>query len=185
MFKLTYRPKHDRDHAVTEYFNDIKSLGQALINIVDNEKEEQSAMDWCGRAHWGDKVVRQQFGYKIECFNEEALKKGTDTYSTRNKNKNVDVRTFKNIANKLEKTNEQTQIILYNDGLWRIEYERYYNGNDCFWIFRNRSTRAEYTQLRFTRENFNNDGSLSIQTPIKIKKSILDKLANYYRVISN
>lgn len=74
MFKLTYRPKHDRDHAVTEYFNDIKSLGQALINIVDNEKEEQSAMDWCGRAHWGDKVVRQQFGYKIECFNEEKLK---------------------------------------------------------------------------------------------------------------
>lgn len=74
MFKLTYRPKHDRDHAVTEYFDDIKSLGQALINIVNNEKEENSAMDWCERANWGDKVVRQQFGYKIECFNEEELK---------------------------------------------------------------------------------------------------------------
>lgn len=74
MFKLTYRDPHDRDHSKVEYFDDIKSLGQALINIVDNEKEEQSAMEWCGRAHWGDKVVRQQFGYKIECFSEEKLK---------------------------------------------------------------------------------------------------------------
>lgn len=74
MFRLTYRDPHDRDHSRIEYFDDIKSLGQALINIVDNEKEENSAMDWCSRAHWGDKVVRQQFGYKIECFNEEKLK---------------------------------------------------------------------------------------------------------------
>lgn len=74
MFRLTYRDPHDRDHSKVEYFDDIKDLGQALINIVDNEREEQSAMDWCGRAHWGDKVVRQQFGYKIECFNEEKLK---------------------------------------------------------------------------------------------------------------
>jgi hypothetical protein len=74
MFRLTYRDPHDRDHSKVEYFDDIKNLGQALINIVDNEKEENSAMEWCGRAHWGDKVVRQQFGYKIECFNEEKLK---------------------------------------------------------------------------------------------------------------
>lgn len=74
MFRLTYREPHDRDHSEVEYFDDIKDLGQALINIVDNEKEENSAMEWCGRAHWGDKVVRQQFGYKIECFNEEKLK---------------------------------------------------------------------------------------------------------------
>ena len=74
MFRLTYRDPHNRDNSRVEYFDDIKSLGQALLNIVDNEKEGQSAMNWCGRAHWGDKVVRQQFGYKIECFNEEALK---------------------------------------------------------------------------------------------------------------
>lgn len=74
MFRLTYRDKYDKDHSRTEYFDDIKDIGQALINLVDNEKEEQSAMNWCGRAHWGDKVVRQQFGYKLECFNEEQLK---------------------------------------------------------------------------------------------------------------
>lgn len=79
MFKLTYRPKYDKNHATTEYFDDIKSIGQALINIVNNEKEENSAMDWCERAKFGDKVVRQQFGYKIECFSEEALKKEVQT----------------------------------------------------------------------------------------------------------
>ena len=77
MFRLTYRDRKSDSTvgSTVEYFDDIKSLGQALINIVDNEKEEQSAMNWCGRAHWGDKVVRYQFGYKIECFNEEELKR--------------------------------------------------------------------------------------------------------------
>lgn len=74
MFRLTYRDKYDKDHSRTEYFDDIKDIGQALINLVDNEKEEQYAMEWCGRANFGDKVVRQQFGYKLECFSETELK---------------------------------------------------------------------------------------------------------------
>lgn len=73
MFRLTYRNRKT-DCIEIEYFYDIKGLGQALINIVDDEKEEKSAMDWCSRAHWGDKVVRHQFGYKIDCFNETELK---------------------------------------------------------------------------------------------------------------
>ena len=78
MFKLTYRIDGDKNTSLVEYFDDIKSLGQALIHLVNNEKEEQSAMNWCGRAHWGDKVVRYQFGYKIECFNETELKNSVE-----------------------------------------------------------------------------------------------------------
>lgn len=47
MFKLTYRDRKSDNKvgSTTEYFDDIKNLGQALINIVDNEKEENSAME--------------------------------------------------------------------------------------------------------------------------------------------
>lgn len=72
MFKLTYKQYGTQ---LVSYFDDIKSIGQALINIVNDEKEENAAMKWCGNAHIGDSIVRQKYKYKIECFSEEALKK--------------------------------------------------------------------------------------------------------------
>lgn len=72
MFKLTYK-QHGAQ--LVSYFDDIKDIGQALINIVNNEKEEKAAMDWCGNANLGDSIVRQKYKYKIECFSEEALRK--------------------------------------------------------------------------------------------------------------
>ena len=78
MFRLTYRDRYSNENSKSEFFDDIKGLGQALINIVNNEKEENDAMEWCGRATWGDKVVRNKFGYKIECFNETELKNNVE-----------------------------------------------------------------------------------------------------------
>lgn len=78
LFRLTYRDRYSNENSKSEFFNDIKDLGQALISIVNNEKEENSAMEWCGRAAWGDKVVRNKFGYKIECFNETELKNNVE-----------------------------------------------------------------------------------------------------------
>ena len=72
MFKLTYKQYGTQ---LVIYFDDIKSIGQALINIVNDEKEENAAMKWCGNAHIGDSIVRQKYKYKIECFSKEALKK--------------------------------------------------------------------------------------------------------------
>lgn len=72
MFKLTYKQYGTQ---LVSYFNDIKDIGQALINIVNDEKEENAAMKWCGNAHIGDSIVRQKYKYKIECFSEEALRK--------------------------------------------------------------------------------------------------------------
>lgn len=72
MFKLTYKQYGTQ---LVSYFDDIKSIGQALINIVNDEKEENAAMKWCGNAKFGDSIVRQKYKYKLECFNEEALRK--------------------------------------------------------------------------------------------------------------
>ncbi len=74
MFRVTYRPKNDRDHSRTELFNDTKDLGQFILNLTDNEKEANSAMKWCSEASFGSKITRQP-NYKIECFNEDALAK--------------------------------------------------------------------------------------------------------------
>lgn len=75
MFRLTYQKY---GIPLVSYFDDIKSLGQALINIVDNEKEENTAMEWCGNATFGDSIVRKKYRYKIECFSEEALRKNIE-----------------------------------------------------------------------------------------------------------
>ena len=72
MFKLTYK-QHGTQ--LESYFDDIKDIGQALINIVNDEKEENAAMKWCGNAKFGDSIVRQKYKYKIECFSEEVLRK--------------------------------------------------------------------------------------------------------------
>ena len=72
MFKLTYKQYGTQ---LVSYFDDIKDIGQALINIVNDKKEENAAMKWCGNAKFGDSIVRQKYKYKIECFNEEVLRK--------------------------------------------------------------------------------------------------------------
>lgn len=72
MFKLTYKQYGTQ---LVSYFDDIKDIGQALINIVNDEKEENNAMKWCGNAKFGDSIVRQKYKYKIECFSEETLRK--------------------------------------------------------------------------------------------------------------
>ena len=74
MFRFTYRPKEDRDHSRTEYFNDTKDLSQAILNLTDSDKEADLAYKWLERAGFKDKVIRQKFNYKIECFNEDELK---------------------------------------------------------------------------------------------------------------
>lgn len=78
MFQLTYRPKYDRDSTIVEYYNDINDIHQALINLVNDEKEERQALAWLNRAHFKDKVVRSTFGYCIECFSEEELKNNVE-----------------------------------------------------------------------------------------------------------
>jgi len=77
VFILTYRdPRYINDKSNEEIFTDIKDLGQALICIVNNPEEERRALAWCEQATFGSKVVRQRFGYKIECvrnINDRAM----------------------------------------------------------------------------------------------------------------
>lgn len=73
MFKLTYRDKYDHNNSTNEYFDDINTLLDALASIVNDEREEKSAAKWLRNAKIGSKVVRQSFGYKIECFSEDEL----------------------------------------------------------------------------------------------------------------
>ena len=72
MFKITYRPKYDRDHSQKEYITDIKDIGNFILELLDNKKEANYAMRWCGEAKFGSKLIRQP-NYKIECFNEKDL----------------------------------------------------------------------------------------------------------------
>lgn len=75
MYRLTYRDRFNNNNSTNEYFNDTKTLLDTLVGVVDNKKEEESAAKWLETAKIGSKVVRQNFGYKIECFSEDELKK--------------------------------------------------------------------------------------------------------------
>lgn len=69
MFKITYRPKNDRDHSQVKCYNDIRDIRDFILAVTDNESEAQNAYKWCGSAIFGSKIVRQPL-YKIECINE-------------------------------------------------------------------------------------------------------------------
>lgn len=75
MYRLTYRDRFNNNNSTNEYFDDTKTLLDTLVGIVDDKKEEESAAKWLETAKIGSKVIRQNFGYKIECFSEDELKK--------------------------------------------------------------------------------------------------------------
>ena len=76
MFKIEYL-EYGKTQGITT--NDIKDVGQILINIVNDERTEHEAMLWCANAHWGDTFVNQKYKFSIQCVYDEkhVLKPGT------------------------------------------------------------------------------------------------------------
>lgn len=87
-------------------------------------------MEWCGRAHHGDKVVRQQFGYKIECFDETQASNSYcrfivgQTYMGRCK------RTSQNMSIIITKKTPQYVFYETDTGLTGRAILKYMNGNE-------------------------------------------------------
>lgn len=70
MFKLSYL---QYGNTFASSYDDINDLRDALINIVNDEKEEELAYNWCCKADFGDKLERSL--YVIECISETELQK--------------------------------------------------------------------------------------------------------------
>ena len=73
MFRVDYLGTNEKPGIYT----DIKDIGDMLISVFNNEKVEQSVMNWCSKAHFGDSATFAHINKKlrISCiYNEDFVK---------------------------------------------------------------------------------------------------------------
>lgn len=66
MFRIKYN-----DHGVNrveDNIQDIRTLYDILIGILNDEKKEEFLGQWCSNAHWGDTITL--YGVTIDCYRE-------------------------------------------------------------------------------------------------------------------
>ena len=77
MFRITYTNYGD---TATEISDDIRTMQDILINIVDDEAVETEAITWASNASFGDIYKNKKKALKIECYSEKELQKEIETF---------------------------------------------------------------------------------------------------------
>ena len=195
MFKIEYEENGIQRQPI--YSSDIRDVGQILINIANDERVENEAMQWCGQANWGDNFVNQKYRFSIQCVYDEkhVLKPGTPVsklysnaktasvsgnkslhYSTTNKAIVLNVMKAINYSKKTN-MNKEYHLRIYDDGCWWIDLERFPSGQIRFWVgFEDKrsgncrqSLATVFRRLKSNELYYEVDG-------IRLKKSVESKL---------
>lgn len=70
MFRIKY---NDRGvNKVEDNIQDIRTLYDILIGILNDEKKEEVIGQWCSNAHWGDSITL--YGITVDCYRESDTK---------------------------------------------------------------------------------------------------------------
>ena len=86
MFKIEYEENGRIQHPI--FSNDIRDVGQILINIANDEQAENEAMQWCGSANFGDRFRNDEYRFRITCVYDEkhTLRPGTSEFKPNRSN---------------------------------------------------------------------------------------------------
>lgn len=134
MFRIDYEIRGQMQQPI--FSNDIKDVGQILINIANDEHAENEAMQWCSKASWGDNFVNQKYRFSIKCVYDEkhVLKPGTPGAKlNKSTNKFMDEEFLQKIANVISKrTGYANSYVGYdNDSItWNFAYGVSYMKNN-------------------------------------------------------
>lgn len=144
------------------FSSDIRDVGQILINIANDEKTENEAMQWCSNAHWGDNFVNQKYKFSIKCVYDEkhVLKPGTaGSKLNRSTNPFMDEVKLQKIADIISnRTGCDNEFIgYYNDSLtwdfaYGVSYMKNNNGNGLYFAL-NDDSGKELTYILDTDAN--------------------------------
>lgn len=138
MFRIDYETNGIVRNPI--FSQDIKDVGQILINIANDEKTENEAMQWCGNANFGDKFVNKKYKFSIQCvFDTKHVLTPNNTNKKHNKyitsNKEI-ISKLKNAIDyaKLHNMQQPYHLRIYDDGCWYIDLERLIYGTIRIWV---------------------------------------------------
>lgn len=77
MFRITYTESGD---IFSEISDDIRTMHDILINIVNDEVVETEAITWASNASFGDIYKNKKKALKIECYSEKELQKEVEKF---------------------------------------------------------------------------------------------------------
>lgn len=189
MFKIEYL-EYGKTQGITT--NDIKDVGQILINIVNDERTEHEAMLWCSNAHWGDTFVNQKYKFSIQCVYDEkhVLKPGI--HGGKQKSINLGINSSKTLRNEDILRSIKTAITsksewhcrIYDDGCWWIDIERHPYGHIRFWVgFEDKRSGKSKSSI-VTISRLNNNGDLRYNTDgIMLKQSVWNKIQSVVKML--
>lgn len=175
MFKIEYE-KFGRE-CKPEITQDIKDVGQILINIVNDERAENEAMQWCSTASWGESFINQKYRFKITCiYDEKHIKPPAKTQSQTQSMRNSEI--IKAI-NEMIKHNKSGQITIYNDNCWYIDLERCPNGTLRFWVGYEDKRTGQCNGSLCSVRTYNNN--IEYCADFKLKERVRDKIFSTYK----
>ena len=133
MFRVDYSGTNEKPGIYT----DIKDVGDMLISVFNNKKVEQSVINWCSKANFGDSTT---FGYnnrkiRISCIYNEGFIKPLSRNDARNLVERFLKGTFVDIIS--ERTNRDGEFI-FDIGFGNSEIS-FSNPTKHIWINMNHS----------------------------------------------
>lgn len=96
--------------------------------------------------------------------------------------KNVQPSKLKEFVEKLNIQGGEVHCTLYDDGIWKIDFERHPYGCIRFWVSRE-DANGNFNQSLFTPLGIDNDGNLRYEASFKVKKTVVNKMKAYYIAI--
>lgn len=160
MFKIEYEENGRVRHPI--FSNDIKDVGQILINIANDERVENEAMYWCGNASFGDKFRNTEYRFKITCVYDEkhVFKPGTPEFKpNRNSNPFKDEVKLQKVADVITKRTGYANEFIGSDNdsltwdfAYGVSYMKNNNGRGLYFAL-NDDTGKELTDILDTDVN--------------------------------
>lgn len=160
MFKIEYEENGRIQRPI--FSQDIRDVGQILINIANDEQAENEAMQWCSNASFGDNFVNQKYKFSIQCVYDEkhTFRPGTAEFKpNRSNNPFKDEVKLQKLADVISKrTGYANAFIGYdNDSLtwdfaYGVSYMKNNNGKGLYFVL-NDDSGKELTDILDTDAN--------------------------------
>jgi hypothetical protein len=169
MFRIEAVNRYNMEEKI-DNINDIKDIKQILIQLVDDERTENEAVNWASNATFGDRFVNQKYKFIIECYREGNT--GTK------KNVSVPNKDIVDTIKKYKETRKEFHATIYSDDIWKVDIELHPYGVIRFWASRE-DKRGNYNNTLVTVYEYN--GKLEYSADFKLKELVIRKILSTYK----
>ena len=170
MFRIEYI-----EHGVKRqpiFSNDIKNIGQILINIANDEEAENEAMDWCSKASFGQKFTNQKYKFSIYCVRDTGII---------NNDINVSNTEIAKVLRTAIEQHKEFHGTIYANGCWKLDIERHPYGTIRLWVSREDKS-GNYQCSLCTPYYYN--GEIVYSAEFKVAKHVENKIKSVGKYLS-